>query len=65
MIHYECHGDPLKGSYKHYKTIKNNDFKNFPKNEKIQVLFRIFCKINRDDLCLKRDLVIEYFKKNF
>ena len=65
MINHECRGEPLEGSYKDYKTVKNSDFENFPKNEKKKVLSGIFRKVNRDNLWIKRDLMIEYFKKNF
>ena len=34
MISHECRGELLEGSYKDYKTVKNSDFENFPKNEK-------------------------------
>ena len=34
IIHRECHGDPLNGSYKNYKTIYDADFKEYPKLEK-------------------------------
>ena len=66
MINHECRGEPLEGSYKDYKTVKNSDFENFPKNEKKKkVLSGIFRNVNRDNLRIKRDLMIEYFKKNF
>ena len=29
IIHHECHGDKWKGSYKDYKTIRNEDFNNY------------------------------------
>ena len=29
IIHQECRGDKLQGSYKNYKTVKSDDFKNF------------------------------------
>ena len=34
IINHECCGEPLEGSYKDYKTVKNRDFENFSKNEK-------------------------------
>ena len=34
MINHKCRGEPLEGFYKDYKTVKNSDFENFPKNEK-------------------------------
>ena len=64
IIHHECRGDPLEGSYEDYRTIKNGNFKKFPKNDEEQVLSGIFCNIKRDDLWVRRDLMVEYFKKN-
>ena len=50
ILHYKCHGDPVEDSHKNYKTIKNNDFKNFRKNDKEKVLSGVCRNIKRDDL---------------
>lgn len=34
IIHYGCRGDPLKGTYEEYQTVKTNDLKKYPKLEK-------------------------------
>ena len=34
IIHRECRGDPLKGTYEGYQTVKTKDLKNSPKPEK-------------------------------
>ena len=65
IVHHKCRGEPLEDSYKNYKTIKNDDFKNFRKNDKEKVLPEVFRNIKREDLWIKRDLMIDYFKKKF
>ena len=40
IIHHECCGDKLQNSYKHYKTVKEEDFKNYP-DEKKKKLFLV------------------------
>ena len=46
---------------KHYKTIHDIDFKNYPQNDKDKALSAAFCSA-RDDLQVKRDLIIKHFK---
>ena len=60
IIHHQCRGDQLTKTEKEHKTVCRNDFKNYPKDEKNRVLSSIFRNI-RDDLWVKRDLMIEYF----
>ena len=42
MILYQCRGDPLKKSIKEYKTVYNNDLRNYPKNEKKKFSLQYF-----------------------
>lgn len=65
IIYHECRGDKLDKSYKHYKTINQKELKKYPENEKNKVLSEGFRSIKRDDLWIQRDLMLEYFKKNF
>ena len=64
LIHHEYRGDKLIGNYKGYKKIKNEDLNCYPKGETEVVLSAAFIK-QRDDLWVKRDLMIKYFKKNY
>ena len=64
IIHHDYRGDKLIGNYKDYKKIKNEDLNCYPKGETEVVLPAAFRK-QRDDLWVKRDLMIKYFKKNF
>ena len=64
IIHQECRGDKLKGTYKDYRTIKSEHLANYPKEEAKTVLSATFCN-KRDDLWVKRDLIIKHFKENF
>lgn len=34
IIHHECRGDPLNGSYKDYQTVKSKDLKIYPNIKK-------------------------------
>ena len=34
MTHHKYHGYRLKGAINNYKTIKDEDFKNYPKDKK-------------------------------
>ena len=47
------------------KPLKKTILKNFLKTKKKDIITGIVRNIKRDDLWLKRDLIIEYFKKNF
>ena len=64
IIHHECRGDKLKGTYKDNKTIKNEHLANNPKEEAKTVLPAAFGN-KRDDLQVKRDLMINDVKENF
>ena len=64
VIHHKCCGNKLKGSYKDYKTIKNEDFNNYPKKESKNFLLAV-SRNKRDDLWIQRDLMLKYFKENF
>ena len=41
IINHEYRGDKLQGSYKEYQTIKKDDFKKFPENEKKKTLLLV------------------------
>ena len=59
IIHHECCGDKLQNSYKHYKTVKEEDFKNYPDKKK-KTFSGVFRNVKRDDLLVQRDFMIEY-----
>ena len=42
IIHQECRGDPLNGSYKDYKTIYDADIKEYPELEKKKRFWEVF-----------------------
>lgn len=66
IIHHECRGDPLKRSYKEHQTATNEDFEKFPEHDKKKKrLGRVFRNNKENDLWVKRDLMLEYFDKNF
>ena len=64
IINHECRGDKLQGTYKDYKTIKNENLTNNSKEEAKVVLSTAF-RNERDDLRIKRDLMINHFKEKF
>ena len=64
IINHKCRGDKLIGNYKDYKTIKNEDLKRYTKGE-AQFVLSVAFRIKRDDLWVKRDLMIKHFKENF
>ena len=63
LIHHRCRGDPLKKSEKDYKAIISDDFKNYPKTDEKKVSSSVF-RNKRDDLWVKRDVVLKHFKEN-
>ena len=65
ISHYECRGDKLSNSYKHCKTLKANDVKNYPDEDRKKTLSGVFRNVKWDDLWAQRDLMIEYVKKTF
>ena len=50
---------------KDHKVTTKNDFKNYPEADKNKVVSAAFNNVDRDDLWIKKDLMIEHFKKNF
>ena len=65
IIHHECRGDPLKKISKEQKTIEKKDFKYYPKKGIKIVLNSVFRNIDRDNLWVQRDVMIQHFKENF
>ena len=65
IIHHECWGDPLKGTYEGYKTIKAKDLKNYPNPEKKKISWG-YNKKYQDErfICLfvKIEVVNNHFK---
>ena len=64
IINHEYRGDILAGTQKDYKTIKNKHLTNYPKEKAKRVLLAVF-RNKRDDLWVKRDLMVKDFKDNF
>lgn len=62
IIHHECRGDPLQGSYKNYQTVYNDDIKKYPENEKKDVLGGLVRNLNRKDLFVEEKVVNEHFQ---
>ena len=62
IIHHECRGDPLQGSYKNYQTVHNDDIKKYPENEKKDVLGGLIRNLNRKDLFVEEKVVNEHFQ---
>ena len=54
-----------KNSLKDHKTVTMGDFKKYPENEKDKVVPAVIRNNDRDDLWIKRDLMIEHFKNFF
>lgn len=65
IVHYECCGDPLIGSDKNYKTISYNDVKEYPKLEKKESLGDVFRNVNRKDVWVEKNVVLNYSKSCF
>ena len=63
IIHHECRGDPLEGSYNNYQTVKESDLKNYPKNEKKEAIGGLIRNFDRKDLFVEKNIVTDYFKK--
>ena len=64
VINHQCRGDKLQRTEKEYKTIDKTDLKDYPEKESKKILSAVF-RNKRDNLWVKRDLMLEYFKKNF
>ena len=47
-----------KKNYSEHKTVNNVDFEKYPEKEKTKTVSAIFRNIKRDDLWIKRDLMI-------
>ena len=64
IIHHECHGDKLKGTYKGYKTVESKHLENYPKEDAKIVMSATF-RIKRDDLWIQCNLMLQHFIENF
>ena len=65
IIHHECRGDKSKKAYKEHNTVNEDDFKNYPNNEKKETLSGVFRNIKCDNLWMQRNHMIEHFRKMF
>ena len=63
IINNRCSGDCLIKPIKEHQTICKNDFVNFPERDKDKIV-SVALRKNRDGLWIKRDLMIEYLKKD-
>ena len=61
IIYHKCREDPLQKFYKEHKTLEKNDLKNYPENDKKDVLSAA-CRSGREDLWIKRGLIFQSFK---
>ena len=64
LIHHKCRGDPLKNTYKEYKTVKESNFENYLKKDEKKVLSSIFCN-KRNNLWVQKEHMIKHFRENF
>ena len=55
-------GEPFKKSIKVDKTVVEEDFKNYTKNDKEKIVSAIYRKIKRDHLCVPRGILRKVFK---
>ena len=62
IIHHECRGDPLKGTYEGYQTVKAKNLKNYPKPEKKELVEGVMRNIKRKDLFVEKEVVKNHFK---
>ena len=65
IIHHERTGDSLKKSYQEHKTVKKSDFNECQEDEKTKTVSSVIRNIKRDDLWVRRNLMIEHLKKYF
>ena len=63
IIHHACRGGPLQGSYKNYQTVYNTDIKEYPENEKKEVLGGLIRNFDRKDLFVEKKVINEHFKR--
>lgn len=42
LIHHKCRGDPLKNTYKEYKTVKESNFENYLKKDEKKSCLQFF-----------------------
>ena len=60
-IHHECRDGSLKKSYQEHKAVKKSDFNEYPEDEKTKTVSSVIRSIKRDDLWVRRNLMIEHF----
>lgn len=64
IIHHECCGDKLVGTQKNYQTNESEHLADYAKKDAKVVLLAAFRKM-RDDLRIKRELMMKNFGENF
>lgn len=64
IINHWCWGDQLQKSIRENKTIICDGFSSYAKAEE-KVMSAIFRNVDRDDLWVKRDMMIKHLKENF
>ena len=55
IINHECRGYPLQGTYKGYKTLEKNYFKNFSKDDEKKIYISATFRTGREDLWVRLD----------
>ena len=61
IIHHECRGDPLQGSYKEYQTINKKDMDNYSSNSKKKIVNSAI-RSDRKDVFIDKKITLDYFK---
>ena len=62
MIHNECKGTPLQNSIKYYQTICQDDLERAKQEDKEEYISEAI-KTKRDDLFIKKEVIIRHFKQ--
>ena len=53
IIHHECRGDPLQGSYKEYQTVNKKDIDKYSSNSKKKIMNSAI-RCDRKDVFIKK-----------
>ena len=61
IIHHECRGDPLQGSYKEYQTINKKDMDNYSSNSKKKIVNSAI-RADRKDVFIDKKVTLDHFK---
>ena len=62
IIHHECRGDPLQGSYKEYQTVNKKNMDKYSSNSKKKIVNSAI-RSDKKDVFIDKKVTLDHFKR--